>query len=69
MLPFVNDASIEWEDLGNGVKRKIMVYDDKAMLVKVVFETGGIGALHNHYHSQLSYVASGSFEIEIDAQK
>jgi quercetin dioxygenase-like cupin family protein len=62
---FIIDSTIPWEDLGGGVKRKIMSYDDNIMMVKVAFETGGIGALHSHYHTQMSYVESGVFEMTI----
>ena len=43
-----------------------MGYDDKIMLVRVLFDKGGIGTVHEHYHSQVTYVASGAFEINID---
>ncbi|WP_221390565.1 cupin domain-containing protein [Dyadobacter sp. NIV53] len=62
---FINDDEIPWDDLGGGLKRKIMSYDDNLMMVKVAFETGGIGALHSHFHTQMSYVESGAFEITI----
>ena len=62
---FINDADIPWDDLGGGLKRKIMAYDDNLMMVKVSFEKGGIGSLHSHFHTQMSYVESGSFEITI----
>ena len=65
---FVNDASIEWEEVAPGMRRKIMAYDNRVMLVKVDFEEGAIGALHNHYHTQISYVDSGSFNVEIDGK-
>ena len=63
---FFKGESMEWETVDPGVKRKIMGYDDKIMLVHVLFDKGGIGSLHKHYHSQVSYVASGVFEITID---
>lgn len=66
---FVEDGSMEWETVAPGMKRKIMGYDNRVMLVKVAFETGAVGVLHNHYHTQLSYVASGSFEVQIDGKK
>lgn len=66
---FVTDDSIGWEDLGGGLKRKIMAYDDNLMLVKVAFEKGGIGVLHSHFHTQMSYVESGEFEITIGDEK
>ena len=66
---FITDSDIAWEDLGGGVKRKIMSYDENVMMVKVAFETGGIGSLHNHVHRQISYVDSGIFEITIEENK
>ncbi|CAG5004888.1 hypothetical protein DYBT9275_03468 [Dyadobacter sp. CECT 9275] len=66
---FIQDESITWEDLGAGLKRKMMAYDDNLMMVKVSFEKGGIGALHSHYHTQMSYVESGAFEITIGDKK
>jgi len=62
---FLLGDDIEWEDLGGGIKRKIMGYDDNIMLVNVHFEEGGIGAMHNHYHAQVTYVASGEFEFTV----
>jgi len=66
---FVEDHAIDWEILGGGVKRKIMSFDERLMLVKVAFEKNAIGTLHNHPHTQISYVSKGSFEVEIDGEK
>lgn len=66
---FIQDQDIAWETAGEGVRRKIMAWDDKLMLVRVEFETGGIGQLHQHYHSQITHVESGSFEVEIGGEK
>jgi len=62
---FLLDENQEWEVVNEGVKRKIMGYDDKIMLVKVSFATGGIGYEHEHHHSQVTYVESGSFDFTI----
>jgi quercetin dioxygenase-like cupin family protein len=59
----------DFEDLGGGVKRKILTYDKNLMMVKVAFEKGGIGALHHHFHTQMAYVESGVFEVEIAGEK
>jgi len=48
-----------------GVQRQLFGYDDKLMLVKAKFEKGGVGALHQHSHSQVTYVESGVFEMTI----
>lgn len=58
-----------WEVVSPGVKRQITGYDVSIMMVKVVFETGGIGPVHQHYHSQTSYVVSGKFEVTINNEK
>jgi len=62
---FLLDKNQEWEIVGEGVKRKIMGYDDNIMLVKVHFDKGGIGYKHEHYHSQVTYIESGIFKFTI----
>jgi len=59
----------EWENVGAGVTRKILGFDEALMLVCVRFEPGSVGALHHHPHRQVTYVAAGRFEIEIDGVK
>ena len=66
---FVIDESLPWENVGEGVQRKILAYDDRLMLVKVRFKSGGVGALHEHPHSQITFVESGVFEIELDGAR
>lgn len=66
---FIEDSSIEWKTVDQGVRRKIMSYDNDIMLVKVAFERGAVGSLHHHRHVQISYVSRGSFEVEIDGIK
>lgn len=66
---FIENKNVPWEPVGEGVKRKIMAWDEKLMLVKVAFETGGVGVLHQHYHSQITHVESGIFEVEINGEK
>ncbi len=56
---------IPWEDLGNGIQRQLYGYDDKIMLVKVRFEKGAIGELHEHPHTQVTFVESGVFQMTI----
>ena len=66
---FIKDEDISWEQVDAAIKRKIMSYDDKLMVVKVEFETGGIGSLHQHHHTQITHVESGVFEVEINSEK
>jgi quercetin dioxygenase-like cupin family protein len=62
-------TEIEWQDLGDGIKRQVFGYDDRIMMVKVKFEQGAVGVLHQHPHIQVSYVESGVFEASIADQK
>ena len=59
------DTETPWEGVAEGLERQIMGYDGKIMLVKAKFETGAIGIMHKHYHSQVTYVESGEFEMTI----
>lgn len=65
---FQFEEKIEWQDLGGGVRRQIMGYNDNIMMVKVMFETGAIGAPHVHPHSQVTYVARGVFKFMTDGE-
>jgi quercetin dioxygenase-like cupin family protein len=57
------------EDVGEGLKRQIMGYDGQLMMVKVLFEKGAIGYVHEHFHSQTTYIVRGKFEIMINGEK
>lgn len=65
---FQFEKETAWQDLGGGVQRQIMGYNDNLMLVKVKFETGAIGSPHQHPHTQITYVASGVFEFTTDGE-
>jgi quercetin dioxygenase-like cupin family protein len=60
---------IQWEDAAPGIQRQVFGYNQNLMLVKVKFEKGAIGSLHQHPHSQASYVESGVFELSIGDEK
>jgi len=66
---FIENADVPWEQTADGVRRKIMAYDERLMVVKVEFQSGGIGPLHQHYHSQITHVESGVFQVEIGDEK
>jgi len=66
---FITDKDVEWEATAPGMKRKIMAWDERLMLVRVEFEKGGIGTLHSHPHTQITHVERGAFEVEINGGK
>ena len=55
-------ADIQWEYAGDGIVRQIMGYDEHLMMVKVKFNQGAVGTLHQHPHTQ-------STEVTIDKEK
>jgi len=62
---FVTAAGREWEPAGAGVRRKVLGYDDRIMMVRVEFEKDAIGSVHSHPHRQVTYIVAGSFEVRI----
>ena len=66
---FIAAQDIPWETVGEGVRRKIMGYDEKLMMVFVEFRKGSIGYIHRHEHTQVTYVEKGSFEVQIGGNK
>jgi quercetin dioxygenase-like cupin family protein len=66
---FIENENKEWESTGEGVRRKIMGYDKDVMMVIVEFKKGAEGYVHSHTHRQVSYVANGSFEVNISGEK
>jgi len=65
---FVLDENQPWKLAGDGISRKVMAYDEHLMIVKVLFEEGGIGLIHNHIHTQTTYIESGAFEVTIEGK-
>lgn len=63
--PFTFSSECEFEDLGGGVKRKILAFGDNLMQVEVHFEKGAVGQMHSHPHTQLTYVLEGEFEFTV----
>lgn len=66
---FLLDKELPWEDLGAGVSRQVLGYNQDLMLVKFKFTLGSFGALHHHIHSQSAIVMSGRFEVTINGEK
>lgn len=62
---FILTNGMEWEQLGGGVSRQFLGFDNQIMMVKVKFEKGSIGSMHQHFHTQSTYCASGKFEFTI----
>jgi len=66
---YILTDKMDWQELGGGVSRKMLGYDNQVMMVLVKFEKGAIGSPHSHFHTQATYCAAGKFEFEIDGVK
>lgn len=63
---YTQNEKVEIQDLGAGVTRKILSYDDNMMAAQVIFEKGAVGTPHSHPHEQIGYVVKGSIEYQED---
>lgn len=66
---FILTEGMQWEQLGGGVSRQFLGFDNQIMMVKVNFEKGAVGSAHQHFHTQSTYCASGKFEFTIGDEK
>lgn len=66
---YFNHEDCKQEDLGGGVKRRILSYHNNLMVVEVSYEEGAIGALHKHPHEQITYIIDGEYEFNINGEK
>jgi quercetin dioxygenase-like cupin family protein len=66
---FAMQSDQEIEHLEPGIKRQMLAYGLDIMAAKVWFDTGAIGYVHSHPHSQVSYILSGSFEAVVGGEK
>lgn len=70
MSTFFDHASVPWDELGDGIRRKIVGHTPDLMSVLVQFDQGAIGTPHAHdVHDQIAFVISGSFEATVGGQK
>ena len=65
---FLFGKSVEKEDVGEGVTRQILGFDDSILLARAAFEDGAVGYVHSHPHSQVTYVESGVFDFTIGSE-
>lgn len=63
---FFNETESPWEVAGEGITRQFVGFNTQLMMVKVKFEKDAVGYVHDHFHSQVTYIASGKFEVVID---
>jgi quercetin dioxygenase-like cupin family protein len=65
----IENTSVQWEEAGEGIRRKILGYDQDLMMVVVEFKKGSIGQEHKHPHRQVTYIIEGSFEVLVGNER
>lgn len=65
---WVPHDSADPQVIAPGVTRRILAYSGQVMCVENQFETGAVGSLHSHPHTQITYVLSGVFSFTIDGE-
>jgi quercetin dioxygenase-like cupin family protein len=68
-LGYIFENKIEWENIGEGIRRKILGFDDNLMMTLVEFRKNSHGSVHTHPHRQVTYIVHGSFEVQIENEK
>ncbi|WP_258103284.1 cupin domain-containing protein [Marinoscillum sp. MHG1-6] len=66
---FLFTKELPWEEVAPGVRRQLMGYDESILMARVLFEEGAIGRVHEHHHSQVTYVVKGKFELQVGNRK
>ncbi|MGF7230606.1 cupin domain-containing protein [Arachidicoccus sp.] len=64
---FKKDLFVETPE--SGISRQLLGYDETMMMLKISFEKGVEGAMHQHQHTQATFVECGVFEFTIGEEK
>lgn len=62
---FLSGVDTPTEVVDEGITRQILGFNNQIMMVKVWFEAGAQGYIHSHFHSQVTYVESGEFDVTV----
>jgi quercetin dioxygenase-like cupin family protein len=68
-LGYIFGNEIEWEIIQEGIRRKILGFDEKMMMTIVEFKKNAMGTVHAHPHRQVTYIAYGAFQVQIENEK
>ncbi|MFA0086529.1 pectin degradation protein [Vibrio sp. 10N.286.49.C2] len=70
MHTFFSADEHPWEQVEQGIKRKVVGFTDDLMAAHLCFDMGAHSALHQHYiHDQIAYVVSGRFDAVVDGEE
>lgn len=62
---FMFSSKVPKEQLEPGISRQILGHNDNILMARVWFDTGAVGQVHAHPHSQVTYIEKGVFDFSI----
>ncbi len=62
---FIRHSDTPIEQVETGIRRQMLGFDGQLMAARVWFDEGAEGYVHDHFHSQVSYVESGTFDVQV----
>ena len=69
-MSFFHQKDLKLENVEPGIDRRILSHSDNLMAVEVHFAAQAVGEPHSHaVHEQMTYVKSGSFEVQLGEEK
>ncbi|GAL20486.1 cupin domain-containing protein [Vibrio maritimus] len=70
MHKFFSADEHPWEQVSQGIKRKVVGFTDDLMAAHLCYDKGASGVIHRHeIHDQIVYVVSGRFEAIVDGER
>lgn len=56
-------------EIAEGIERRLVARGGDMMIVEVHFKKGAVGAMHQHFHEQVTYCTKGAVMFEIEGEK
>ncbi|WP_312711984.1 cupin domain-containing protein [Proteiniclasticum ruminis] len=66
---FIKSDQVKEVVCGDGIRRKVLAYNQEMMMCEIIFLKGAVGDVHSHPHTQTTYVLDGVFEFTIGEEK
>lgn len=68
-MMFIMNDQVQEVVCGDGIRRKVLAYNQEMMMCEITFSKGAVGEMHSHPHTQTTYVLDGVFEFTIGDEK
>lgn len=62
-------SGVQKKTVDAGIEQQILGYDSSILMARASFAAGSVGTIHSHPHSQVTYIESGEFDVDIDGEQ